>query len=318
MKKKSVVRKKLRFFHTTVSVLIIMIVITGYYWTKVHEKYGLKRFTSFTHPYCMEPFVNFSKELSKKGLGNAWDVIADKEIGVEMHIPAEWFATANCRAHLCVSSPTFDGKQGQVVNIIRIDRRLGFPYEHYYADTQPANILAFLLGQKNCAYVKVGDLNGIRQTDREQLRRFVYAIDAASSSYIITTENVSRDSNADRMLEAIVANFRAIPIESKYVGDMRPYTGEFSPKVPYKNIVFDQRDVYEEKQIAGEFSETKIHGFTFTAFKGDMINFELLVPGSINPMSDTRIEIYSYGPTVLKGDSRLEWRVPVTGRYFLF
>lgn len=296
----------------------MMLLVVGYYWAKVHERFGLKRFTTFAHPYCMEPFMNNPKLLSWEGLGEGWDVVADKEIGVELHVPAEFMISSiECRTHMCLRSPDYDGNTGQLVTLTRVDKRLGFPYEQYFYGSAPTGVVSYLLNQKNCSYVKIGEHNGIRQKDREALNRNVYAIDADNASYIITTENPSHERNWDAALSAVVANFRVIPVEPKYVGDISPYTGAYSTRIPYKNITFDEHDIYEDRQISESFSPSKILGITFIAYKGDLINMELIVPGTINVMSDVYIELYSYGPTVLRGEGYLEWRAPVTGRYYL-
>lgn len=317
-KKMSYGKRTVRGLHVIIVILLLLLGIAGYYRAKVTERFGLKRFTSFTHPYCMEPLINIFEPLSQEELGEGWDVVVDKEIGVELHVPAELLISAiECRTHLCLRSRDYNGNAGQLVTLTRVDKRLGFPYEQYFYDILPTSIASYFLQQKNCSYGKVGEYHSIRQKDREKLNRYVYAIDADEAAYIISTENPSHDRNWDRSLTAIVANFRTIPIESKEIGNMGPYTGVYSPRIPYKNIVFDERDVYEDRQINGTFFSSKIQGITFIAYKGDLINMEMIVPGTINVMTEVNIEIYSYGPTVLKGEGRLEWRAPVTGRYFL-
>lgn len=315
--------RKLRGFHLVVIALLLLIGAIGYYRAKIHEQFGLKRFTSFTHPFCMEPLMNVPVALETRFPGQSWDVFADPELGVELQIPVDWKVTYDCPTHMCTSSQDFDGTHGQIVRIARIDSRIGFPYEHFYFARQPTNILSYLLGQKDCAYVKVGNLYGIRQFDRTSYRRTIYALDAGVSTYILTTENFDNDEKADKTLEAVVSNFVAIPIEPKIVGDLGPYRGIPSPRVVYKTLEFKDVDIYSSRQIDGKLvsenrkSDGGLRGYTFAAYKGDKIEFTLIVPGSINVLSDASLELYSYGPTVLRGEGRLEWRVPVTGRYFL-
>lgn len=310
-------KRNARGFHYLVLIFILLIGIIGYYWAKTHEQFGLKRFTSFIHPYCMDPLINRQAVLQTTFSGQSWDVFADKDVGIELRTPADWWVSDDCRAHMCASSPDFDGKNGQIVRITRVDKRLEFPFEQFYFGRQPTNSISYLFGQRDCAYVEIGGLHGIRQRDSTPYKRSIYALDADAAAYILTTENFDNDAIGDQNLEAVVSNFRNIPVESKFVGSLDSYTGVPSPMVPDKNIYFEDRDMYERALIQGEFSETKVKGYTFTAFKGDVITFELIVPASINPMPDTRLEVYSYGPSVLQSAGQLEWRVPVTGRYFL-
>lgn len=100
------------------------------------------------------------------------------------------------------------------------------------------------------------------------------------------------------------------------------YTGEVSPVVPYKGLKFKEIDVHNFKPLDASLSASSFQengnaydGYTFTATKGE--DFEFLAEEKKDPLvSFIHTELYGYGPTVIKMDTRIGWGVPTTGRYF--
>ncbi len=101
------------------------------------------------------------------------------------------------------------------------------------------------------------------------------------------------------------------------------YAGKISPAVPYTELIFKEIDVHSFTPTTLAFTKSNFQqngkmyiGYTFTANEGEHFEFVAEEDRGSNPGNIISTELYGYGPTVIKMDTRIGWGVPVTGRYF--
>lgn len=101
------------------------------------------------------------------------------------------------------------------------------------------------------------------------------------------------------------------------------YTGTVSPRVPYKGLKFLEIDVHGFKPLETQLDENDYHyedsvidGYTFVANEGEDFEFVAREDSNSNPGSFIRTELYGWGPTVIRMNTRIGWGVPATTRYF--
>jgi len=101
------------------------------------------------------------------------------------------------------------------------------------------------------------------------------------------------------------------------------YTGQISPVVPYKGLRFQNIDIHGFLPLEAEldsndfhYQDTVIDGYTFVANKGEDYEFSAEEDRTSNPGSFISTELYGWGPTVIRMDTRIGWGVPANTRYF--
>ncbi len=125
----------------------------------------------------------------------------------------------------------------------------------------------------------------------------------------------------------------AIPIQTKPQQNVVPdqnvtlilqqiYQGDVSPIVPYKGLKFKEISVSDSGVLQGALGEDDyrdgdnvIDGYTFIATAGADYEF-LAEETNASHLSFIETELYGYGPSVVRGETRIGWGVPATSRYF--
>lgn len=309
-------------------ILLILLSLVVMYWAKSHEQFGQKRFVHFSLPYCREPLFFSPKKITSPMQDiKGWVEFKDTDLGFLIKKPETWKIDNSCGAHACVNSPDLffpehgGQPQGGRITITRVPKTHNFEEQPFYYGRVPTNIYSFAQALFSCHFVEINGAHAVQQIVDKPERRLVYFIEGDFYIYIVEPQVFFQNTTLENTLSAILASFTPVLLQDTKATD--PYTGNPSPQVPYKGLDFPEVDISSTRQIADEFSRVdmqlgeRIKGYTFLANYGEKIEFTMIVPGSINMMNDTTMELYSYGPTVLRGENRLEWRPPVTGRYFL-
>ncbi|MBI2029955.1 hypothetical protein HYT02_06055 [Candidatus Gottesmanbacteria bacterium] len=101
------------------------------------------------------------------------------------------------------------------------------------------------------------------------------------------------------------------------------YSGEVSPRVPYKNLKFIEIDARQFPSLNAALDKADYHwgdyvidGYTFTAEKDEYFEFLAQEDWNRKPRSFIETELYSYGPTVIERGTYMGFTAPVSGRYF--
>lgn len=101
------------------------------------------------------------------------------------------------------------------------------------------------------------------------------------------------------------------------------WQGEISPRVPYQGLKFQEIEIHNFRALNGsldesdfQFENSVFDGFTFVANEGEDFEFVAYEDKNSNPGSFINTELYGWGPTVIKMDTRIGWGVPATTRYF--
>lgn len=160
-----------------------------------------------------------------------------------------------------------------------------------------------------------------------QISKYVYGYITGEHEYILFELFPYVKDQADDLmtLRKMLASYTALPkaIDYERLSSLPTYKGEVSPQVPYKGLVFKEIDIHHFANLRASLDQTDYQekdavfdGYTFTANQGE--NFEFLSEEDFasNPGSFIRTELYGYGPTVVKMETRIGWGVPTTGRYF--
>jgi hypothetical protein len=303
-------------------ILLIFLVVVGLTWIKQHEKFGFQRFVDFTLPTCREPLFVMSQKLSLKQLPLDWEIYKDEVLGYQINKPIDWTVDRSCGAQACINSADLkfydSGKPtGGRIQVRKVSASHNFSRESF-SYSNPTTVLEYVGEMFKCSFVDINGLHGIRQISYGAEKHQVYFVESGNNIYIIEPQMYSQSTVLQQSLDSVLSSFSTIAIVPGPIGDTGAYNGIPSPQVPYENIVFNDINVHIARQTNGELkSDIPFNGFTFAAFEGETIVFTSLLPGSMNHADFVEMELYSYGPTVIKRQSYLEFTVPVTGRYFL-
>lgn len=131
--------------------------------------------------------------------------------------------------------------------------------------------------------------------------------------------------NIDKLRTRTYKKIYPTPFITTDLSEYSYYQGQVSPRVPYKGLQFLEVDPYDFTPIRDSLDKNDyhfegyvVHGYTFTAKKGDTFDFYAKEehPWDDPTRSFIETELYGWGPTVIKMGTRIGWGVPVDGRYF--
>lgn len=312
-----------RTFLLLSSILIVCCVATFLYWAKLHDKFGLSGFSRIQLEQCREPLFIVPKQLSigTSSIQNP-KVISSDELGFRMTIPGDWVRNDSCREEYCVNNPNIQfhgyGKNGAAIGITSYSRHASMP-DH--SGKPVTNITGFLKRVYGCSYGTLGIHPVVIHTVAypDYTTKYYY-IETPQLFYEVGVTVLSPEYKT--LSDEIVGSLEFYTGAPTFIGSMDAYTGVPSPQVPYHGIEFQDIDIYSHSVIRGGVFKTiqayseSFAAYTFVAFKGDVVTFTVRKPISLDGI-DATVELYSYGPTVLRHESNLEMRVPVAGRYFL-
>lgn len=318
-------------------ILIFILIASTYYIFRMKQMLGFKRYVEFNVTQCIEPLLFLSRSKTKETaqIPSEWETHTNKDIGYSIYIPNDWIVkNTDCMSAYgeCVYSPKSEVHPTSIfppslyvtggrLDIRRFDKN--YDFEKLSWDIIPHNFLDFLKIQ--CDYYKLNNLKAVeRRRTHKKGHRDIF-IDAGKYVYVLDLEIGPEDNESLEIFQKIISSFTYIGIEERPNIEVAPYSGKPWQSVPYQGLNFIEIDIYNLKQRAGELEDLDYHqdnlpldGYTFVAYEGDGLNFIVDELRWLTPKNElsVRTELYGYGPTVVRGDSRIGWKVPVTGRYF--
>jgi hypothetical protein len=309
-------------FITAIAVISLLALLVVYYWARINNKFGLKSFTQFTLEQCREPIILIPKAYTDSmSADNQWKHVEDSELGISFTAPADWTIDSSCGKPFCLKSPNLNYSTvntGARISVVMYPKNQQLPGGTWKL---PNNLFDQLQSFFSCNYFL---LNGqpVIGTRNENFKDFTVSyVEGNQANYVIQKEIWSDDMTS--VTNQIFQTFRSIPIKEKIVGNTGPYDGIPSPVIPYSSMQFQDIPIQNIQSVKGNFQtintpeHLNLAGYTFVAHKYDAVSFQLFDANGINGFSDAEMELYGYGPTVLRGETYMEFRAPITGRYFL-
>lgn len=292
----------------------------------------LKSYVNFKIPSCLEPIWVSSESVDSKIELTEWPEYAG-DAGYTINVPKNWNEIKDCNEFdKCFKSddinyggnPTKRGvwlSNGINLSIRFVDKNYDFG-GRYMIDVYGKLIES--LKDVNCSYFNINGNKVVDRSEKNRNKRVVF-VESNNGVYILEFDYADESSKTNDEINNVISSFKTtIPVEVKNKESVLPYSGVPSPRVPYKKLNFEVIDVYKTKPVQQSFNNQDytidglaVDGFTFVADKGDVINIIGKDGGNTGNGIDIRLELYSYGPTVIRSESFSSFKVPVTGRYFL-
>jgi|GEM_PF-2760671 len=293
---------------------LLLSVFIFQYLARIHNEFGFRQFSNLSIESCREPLILHPDIFSNNTIIlDDWNKNEIKESGFSLITPNSWKVDNSCGKPFCVSSPDisfYPVEKGARISVTMYLKTLKLPSENWM---NPDNLYEVLQSFFSCKYLTLNDQPTISSPTNKEKTRTAYYVEGKEANYILITEVWSPE--LESVTRDILKTFTSGPIQEKIIGNTGPYNRMPPSNIPYR-ISFEDMQIQNKKVLNGIFSSKTI-GYTFTANKNDFMTFRLLEQTNIDMLSETSMELYGYGPTAIKKENYLEFRVPITGRYFL-